>query len=301
MQPTPGEAQTRFDGAGFLTAAAGSAIVLFAVSAVTSGGISAGTLALLAGGILLLYAFVTIELWRIRRGREPLLDLRRFRDRTFSFSGLANVFVAFARFGTLFLMPIYLQTVHGRTVLETGMILAMQAVATAIALPIGGRLSDRIGPRPVVITGLIMLAGTTALMMTLALNTPIWMIVGILILLGAAFGLTRQIQVSAMSRIEKDERKEIANASTILSVLHATAAPMGVALLASLVEVRSRQYAIDLAAQGVTGPLLEQQSTVLAMHTSFLVASCFALAALAAMSFVPKPSMDAKRANGRDV
>jgi hypothetical protein len=63
---------------------------------------------------------------------------------------------------------------------------------------------------------------------------------------------------------------------------------MGVAVLASIVQTRSQQYTSSLAAQGITGDLLRQQSSLLAMHEGFLVASFLALVALVAMCFVPK-------------
>jgi hypothetical protein len=63
---------------------------------------------------------------------------------------------------------------------------------------------------------------------------------------------------------------------------------MGVALLSSTVQGRSGQYTQSLAAEGVTGELLRQQSTLLAMHNSFFIACCLMLMALVAMSLVPK-------------
>src|SRR5690606_34352059 len=100
-----------------------------------------------------------------------------------------------------------------------------QALATLAILPLSGRLADKFRPQPVVMAGLILFAGGAGLMAFLTLETPIWMIVGILSLLGASFGLAQQIPVSAMSRIEKDEQQEVANGSTLITVLHATAAP----------------------------------------------------------------------------
>ena len=138
------------------------------------------------------------------------------------------------------------------------------------------------------IVGLIMLAGTAALMVTLALDTPVWMIVGILILLGCASGLTRQIPVAAMSQIERENQTEIAHGSTIVTVLQANAAPLGVAVLSSIVQAQSLQYMRSLTVQGITGELLIQQSSLLAMHESFLIASFLAIVALVAMCFVPK-------------
>src|SRR6266536_71076 len=284
----------RFDGAGFLTEASGSALLLYSIAAVTSGNVTISTVLLLCGSIVLLLTFVAIELFKARYGRAPLLNLGRFRDRTFTFSTLAQVLIFSVRFGILFLIPIYLQTLHQETPLQAGAIQASQALATMAILPIGGRLADRIGPRPVVIVGLLVFAGTTAFLMTLTLTTPIWKIVGMLLLLGCASGLIQQIPVAAMSRIKKDEHREVANGSTLIIVLQSTAAPLGVAVYSSIVQGRGQQYTIILAAQGITGELLHLQSTLLAMHESFLLAALVALVALGMMCLVPPRRKETK-------
>ena len=288
LRQTPPEQRTHFDFAGFLTAAAGVATLLYAVSAITSGDVTFSNLLLLLCSVLLLLTFVVIELFKVRRGQEPLLDLRRFRDRTFGLSVLTQVFVMFVRFGILFLLPIYLQTLHHETPLQAGAIQGTQALATLAILPIAGRLADRMGPRVIVIAGLLLLAATAALMRVLTLNTPIWMIVGMLILLGCAYGLAQQIPVAAMSRIEKEEHKEVANGSTLFTVIQSTAAPLGVAMLSSFVSVRSQQYGMHLSMQGLRGELLQLQSSLLAMHEAFLISSLLTVMALLAMCFVPR-------------
>ncbi|HET8843791.1 MAG TPA: MFS transporter, partial [Ktedonobacteraceae bacterium] len=237
--------------------------------------------------LLLFLAFVGIELFKSRRRQEPLLDLRRFKDRTFALSGLALVFYSIVLFGLLFLIPVYLQRLHHETALQAGLIQTTQALATLLILPLSGRLSDRIGPRPVALIGLILLTATTLLMTGLSLQAPIWTIVGILILLGWANGLAQQIPVSAMSLIEKEEQREVANGSTLITVLRNIAAPLGVALLSNVVQIRTQVYLHQPASQGLPGELLAQQSSLLAMHDSFFLATFFTVVALAVMYFVP--------------
>ncbi len=284
-QPQP---QTRFDAPGFLTIASGSVTLLAALSALTGGRGGIGGVVLLAVALLLLYSFVGIEGRKIRSRQNPLLDLRRFHDRTFSFSVLTLILFSFVYFGVLFFIPIYLQTLRHKSALEAGTIQAAQAVAMLITLPIAGRLADRKGPRSVVLAGLVVLVGAVLLLRTLGLSTPIVGIVGMLFLMGVASALTGQVPVAAMSRIKKEEHKEVANGSTLVSVLRATAAPMGVGVLSSFAQAQTRHFTHSLSAQGVVGDLLTQQSSLLAMRASFLVAAVLALAALAAMSFVPK-------------
>jgi hypothetical protein len=116
-----------------------------------------------------------------------------------------------------------------------------------------------------------------------------------LLLLGCASGLLQQIPVSAMSRIKKEERKEVANGSTLIVVLQSIAAPLGVAVFSSIVQGRSQQYAIHLVAQGITGELLRLQSTLLAMHESFLLAALLMLVAVGMMCLVPSRNKTKKQ------
>lgn len=107
-------------------------------------------------------------------------------------------------------------------------------------LPLAGRLADRQGPRPVVLVGV--LAFVVALLLTtLALDTSYVRIVILLLLLGGAFAFLQQIQVGAMVNIRKDEHVAVANGTTLLTVLHATAAPLGVALLSTLTQLSAQQ------------------------------------------------------------
>jgi hypothetical protein len=101
-------------------------------------------------------------------------------------------------------------------------------------------------------------------------------------------GLREQIPVTTMSQIETNEHKEIANASTLLIVLHSTATPMGVAALSVIVQLRSQYFSAALTAQGMKGELLNRQSSISAMHEGFLVDLIVALSAFGAMCLVPK-------------
>jgi EmrB/QacA subfamily drug resistance transporter len=105
-------------------------------------------------GAILTAAFV---LWELRTP-APMLPMRFFRNRAFSAANVASLFMFFGMFGSIFLLAQFLQTVQGYGPLDAGLrILPWTAMPIFIA-PIAGALSDRIGGRPLMATGLALQA-----------------------------------------------------------------------------------------------------------------------------------------------
>ncbi len=114
-------------------------------------------LSLAIGGVALA-AFV----WRqlvMQRTDRALLDLRTFRSRVYTVSIILFVVAMAALFGAIILLPIFMQGVLGMTVLASGLFLLPGGLIFGLMGPVVGRLYDRLGPRPLVIPGSILLAG----------------------------------------------------------------------------------------------------------------------------------------------
>src|SRR4051812_8204188 len=108
---------------------------------------------LLAGAVVL----ALFVLWELR-APAPMLPMRFFRNRTFTAANVASLFMFFGMFGSIFLLAQYFQTVQGASPLQSGLrILPWTAMPILIA-PIAGLLSDRIGGRPIMATGLALQA-----------------------------------------------------------------------------------------------------------------------------------------------
>jgi EmrB/QacA subfamily drug resistance transporter len=90
----------------------------------------------------------------LRTRIEPIIDLRLFRTRSFSASAGVMLFAGLSIFGAMLLLPLYYQQARGQSALDAGLLLAPQGLGMMIALPIVGRLTDRIGPRPLVLVGM---------------------------------------------------------------------------------------------------------------------------------------------------
>jgi EmrB/QacA subfamily drug resistance transporter len=108
----------------------------------------------LTAGTLLTTAFV---LWELR-APEPMLPMRFFRNRAFTAANVASLFMFFGMFGSIFLLAQFLQTVQGYSPFAAGLrVLPWTAMPIFIA-PVAGALSDRIGGRPLMATGLALQA-----------------------------------------------------------------------------------------------------------------------------------------------
>jgi len=140
---------------------------------------------LTVGGIALLL-FILVEL----RQKQPLLELRVFRSSDFTRGILLAWLAQIALFGSMIITPLYLQQVKGYTALETGLILLPQALASGIFMPISGRLFDKIGARPLALTGLGIISAGLFLLSQVTVDTSLGMILLSLFLMGAGMGLT---------------------------------------------------------------------------------------------------------------
>ena len=256
------DARTSFDLPGFALSAGGLAAVLYALSDASTDGWGSGkVLGLLIGGLLALVLFVIVELRIANRGGQPLLDLRVFRNASFTAANIASVFVAIGLFGGLFLMPLYLQNLRQLSAFQSGLLLLPQAFASMVGVVVGGRFVDRFGVRMVVIPGLILLTISTWLLTSLTLNTPYGALQWALILRGLGFGLAFQpLLVAALAEIAP---RDLPSASSINTVVRFIAQSLGIAILATLVQSQTKVHYTHLAEQVTAGSPLAQFLTQL--------------------------------------
>jgi EmrB/QacA subfamily drug resistance transporter len=105
-------------------------------------------------GFVVLALFVVWEL----RAEQPMLPLRFFRSRTFSAANIASFLMFFGMFGSIFLLAQFFQTVQGYSPLQAGLRVLPWTAMPIFVAPLAGALSDRIGGRPLMATGLALQA-----------------------------------------------------------------------------------------------------------------------------------------------
>ncbi|MDQ3865818.1 MAG: MFS transporter [Actinomycetota bacterium] len=108
----------------------------------------------IAAGAVVLSLFVFWEL----RAEAPMLPMRFFGNRTFAAANLASLLMFFGMFGSIFLLAQFLQTVQGYSPFGAGLRILPWTVMPIFVAPIAGALSDRIGGRPIMATGLTLQA-----------------------------------------------------------------------------------------------------------------------------------------------
>lgn len=149
-----GRATARLDLTGLLLVSPGLAALIYGLSEVgNQGGFGhARVLVPMAGGALLVVAFAL----RALRTAQPLVDLRLFRVRAFAVSSALTFTSGLTLFGGMFL-PLYYQQVRHESVIAAGLLLVPQGIGALLARTTGG-LTDRLGPRPIAVTGLLLTA-----------------------------------------------------------------------------------------------------------------------------------------------
>src|SRR5215472_3178114 len=105
-------------------------------------------------GALLVVAFAAWEM----RAPEPMLPLQLFRSRGFTMTNAASLLMFFGMFGSIFLLAQFLQVVQHYSPLEAGLRTLPWTAMPVVVTPIAGALSDRIGGRPLLVTGLVLQA-----------------------------------------------------------------------------------------------------------------------------------------------
>jgi DHA2 family multidrug resistance protein len=189
-----------------------------------------------------------------------------------------------ALFGAEFLLPLYLQNLRGLSAMETGLLLLPQGLAAGLAGPIAGRLTDRIGARPVVMFGFVLLAFNTWQLSQITLTTSFSEIRWLLVARGLALGCSLQpTQLVAMAVVPPRLRT---NASSLNNALRGVFQSFGIAMLSTIVATQSIVHTTQLSwqvrADTTQGLFISQASAALQQAAALPAGS----AATAAVSVV---------------
>jgi EmrB/QacA subfamily drug resistance transporter len=153
LLPESHGAPERLDLVGVTLVTAGVVALVWALTRANDvGWTSAEILGTLAGGALLIAAFLCWE----RRTAEPMVPLRLFASREFAIGNITTYFLHGATFAAAFFLTQEFQLARGYSPLGTGLRLLPFFATPMIVSPIAGSLSDRVGRRPIMLVGLVL-------------------------------------------------------------------------------------------------------------------------------------------------
>jgi EmrB/QacA subfamily drug resistance transporter len=220
---------------------------------------------LLAAAVVLLAGFVVVEL----RGREPLLPLELFRNRTFATACAIASLLGFVIVGAMFFMAQYFQAVQQHSALQTGVRLLPLTLGIFFLSPPASRIAGKAGPRIPIMVGAVVVTVGFLLLTTIEPNTGFGAVWWKLALVGAGIGCMFAPLTVAVMTSTPPQRAGLGSSminTTRITGFTAGAAVLGTILAKSLDGVRG-------------GPAAVPQAMVDGFHTIFYIcAGCTALA-----------------------
>jgi MFS transporter, DHA2 family, multidrug resistance protein len=193
------------------------------------------TLAIIS--VLALAAFVLYELFATR---QPVVNLRAFRIRTYSTGVFMMTVLGFVLYGSLVLLPIFLQTLLGYTALTAGWAMAPRGLGSFIAMPIVGAILVRFDPRKLLALGVVSAAFTLFQLSWMNLNAGYWDVFWPQIIQGLALALLFvPLTTTTMDPIPNEE---MGNATSIFNLMRNLGGSMGIAAVTTLVARREQMH-----------------------------------------------------------
>jgi EmrB/QacA subfamily drug resistance transporter len=218
------------DYAGVATITVGLAALVLALVESNSWGWGSGkVVGLLALAAIALVGFALVE----ARVANPMVDFSFFRSRSFLGANIVAFIVSFAMLAMFFFLALYMQNVHGYSPLQAGVRFLPSTVVIIFAGPIAGRLSDKIGPRPLMTIGLLLTGTSLFWQGHLQVDTSYGFLIGAFVLMGLGMGLIMSpMSTAAMNAVDVTKAGV---ASGVLSMSRMVGGTFGVAAMGALI------------------------------------------------------------------
>jgi DHA2 family lincomycin resistance protein-like MFS transporter len=229
-------------------------------------------------GSIAMIVFIFRQL-ALQKRTAALLDLRTLSSRNFAVSLILMALLMGALFGVIILLPLYLQNVLGLSTLQTGLLLLPGGLLMGLLGPRIGRIYDRVGPRPLIIPGILIVSTVLWSMTLLSPQTPPSYILAGHVVMSIGFALLfTPLFTTSLSSVKPEL---YSHGSALLASIQQVAGAAGVALLIALMSARSAKLIAAGAApiDALTGGI----------RLSFFAAALLSLVAVACVFLVQRP------------
>jgi EmrB/QacA subfamily drug resistance transporter len=191
-------------------------------------------LGLFALSVVAFAAFVAVE----RRAAAPIVDFEALRSKQFLGANVIAFMVTFWMLAMFFFLALYMQNILGYGPLAAGVRFLPSTVVIIFAGPIAGRLADRFGPRPLMVSGMLLTAVSLLWQSRIEVDTSYAYLAPAFAVMGLGIGLVMSpMSMAAMNAVD---RSKAGVASGTLSMFRMVGGTFGVAVLGALVAAVGR-------------------------------------------------------------
>ena len=279
-QPASPETQRRsFDWWGAALSTGALVLFLLAITNLPNFGLnSPPILGGLLGFAVLLGAFIWWEL----RCATPLLDMRLFQSKTFSFGAMAALLIFLGSSAVFFLMPFYLQRVLAYSPGKAGLVVVPGALCMAVLGPLSGHLSDRYGWRRFTVGGLALSATGLFMLARLTEGSSLALVIPALIMSSSGMGVFYSPNTSSILSAVEQERYGVVSA--FLNLVRNGANVTSIAMAAAIVTATMGSMGYEPSLAAVTGGGVTHAFT-LGMSRAYLVMTVLLIAGMVVSAF----------------
>ena len=225
---------------------------------------------------------MAVFIWRqvnLAADNKALLDLRTLQHRNYTFALITMAIAMVALLGSSILLPIYTQNVLGLDTLQTGMIMLPGGLLMGLMGPIVGRLYDKVGPRPLLVPGVILVSAVMWALTMVSQYTPVWAVVAGHVTL--SFGLALAFTPLFTASMGSVPMPLYSHASAILGSVQQVAGAAGIALFVAVMSLRT--------ASGVADGLEAVDALAGGIRSGFLCGAVISVLMVLAAMLVKKP------------
>ncbi len=172
--------------------------------------------------------------------KEPVVDLRVFKVRSYSTGVFLMTTLGFVLYGSLVLLPLMLQTLLGYPSLQAGIAMAPRGVGSLIGMPVVGLLIGRFDPRKMVAFGLVVGAVTLFWLSTLNMNAGYWDILWPQFFQG--LGLSALFVPLTTISMDPIPRERMGNATSLFNLMRNLGGSIGIAVTGTLLARKQQEY-----------------------------------------------------------
>ncbi|MED3562771.1 MDR family MFS transporter [Bacillus xiapuensis] len=196
-------------------------------------------LGLFALAVIGLVSFVIVE----TKAKEPILPMYLFKNRTFLFLNLVGFFMTIGMFGAITFVPFFMQGILGVSATQSGTIMTPMMISMIITSIIGGQVVYKIGIKPQIMTGMLIMAGGLFLLTTIDMGTSKLVATSCMAIIGIGLGFVMPTVTLALQ--ESFSKQELSVVTSSNQFFRSIGGTLGITILGAVMNSKSGTLLTD--------------------------------------------------------